>query len=142
MSMTDGNSYGGWNDRVVQQFRDSGGTVTGFGRSLVLLHHVGAKTGIERVTPVMSIKRGGDTWWITASLAGSDHNPAWFHNLKAHPDVTIETADDGEVPVRVRVLADAERDDAWSRFVRLGGAFGQYQARTSRIIPVLELTRR
>ncbi len=133
-----------WNQRIVDEFRANAGMVTtgGFGRNLVLLHHVGAKTGQVRVTPVRSIRHDPDTWLIAASKAGAPENPAWYHNLRAHPDLTIETADDGTVPVRARVLDGTERDDAWARFTAASPTFHQYELRTTRTIPVIALSRR
>jgi deazaflavin-dependent oxidoreductase (nitroreductase family) len=130
-----------WNARIIDEFRANGGSVGNFGRSLVLLHHVGAKSGTDRVSPVMGL-RDGDGWLIAASKAGAPENPAWFHNLIAHPDVEIETPDDGTVAVRADVLHGAERDQAWARFTAASDGFRQYEQRTSRIIPVVRLTRR
>jgi deazaflavin-dependent oxidoreductase (nitroreductase family) len=130
-----------WNARIIDEFRANGGSVGNFGRSLVLLHHVGAKSGTDRVSPVMGL-RDGDGWLIAASKAGAPENPAWFHNLIAHPDVEIETPDDGTVAVRADVLHGAERDQAWARFTEASDGFRQYEQRTSRIIPVVRLTRR
>lgn len=92
-----------WNQQIIEQFRVNGGTVDRFGDALVLLHHTGARTGVERVTPVMAIREDADTRLIAASKAGAPDNPAWFHNLLAHPDVDIETPE-GVVPVHVTRL--------------------------------------
>lgn len=138
--MTD-NRYAHYNDRIVEEFRATGGTVTNFGRSLVLVHHVGAKSGTERITPVRAV-REGDVWLIAASKAGADDNPAWYHNLLAHPDVEIETPDDGTVSVHVTALAGAERDAAWDRFTTVAPGFKDYEQRTTRVIPVLRLSPR
>ncbi len=130
--------------QVIDEFRANGGDVTiaGFGRSLVLLHHTGAKSGVERVTPVMALPaHDGDGWLIAASKAGAPDNPAWYHNLLAHPDITIETPD-GEVAVHADDLTGAERDAAWARFTAASEGFRQYEERTSRRIPVLALRRR
>lgn len=134
--------YTDFNMRIIDEFRANGGAVEGFGRDLILVHHVGARTGVERVLPVMGIRQGIDTWLIAASKAGAPDNPAWYHNLLAHPDVRIETPDDGEVAVHVRELTDDERDEGWSRFTAKSDGFRQYEKRTSRTIPVLSLTRR
>src|SRR5690606_18969402 len=113
----------------------------GFGRSLVLLHHRGAITGAARVSPVMGIPSEAG-WFIAASKGGAPDNPAWFHNLLAHPDVTIETPDEGEVAVRAVRLQGAERDAAWKLFTTRSPGFAEYERRTDRTIPVLELRRR
>lgn len=131
----------GFDEDVIEQFRANGGQVRGFGRSLVLLHHVGARSGVERVAPAMGL-RDGDAWLVAASKAGAPEHPAWFHNLRANPEARIETPDDGEVPVRARVLEGAERDAAWARFLAASPGFGDYEARTTRTIPVVALERR
>ncbi len=138
--MSDSHSH--YNDRVIAEFRASGGTVGRFGRSLVLLHHVGAKSGIERVAPVMGIHTDHDSWLVAASKAGADTHPAWYYNLLAHPEITIETADDGIVAVLATNLVGEERDAAWAKFTTSSDGFRSYETRTSRTIPVLDLVRR
>ncbi|HEY5222746.1 MAG TPA: nitroreductase/quinone reductase family protein [Microbacteriaceae bacterium] len=130
-----------WHDDTVDQFRMTGGTVEYYGRVLVLLHHHGARSGAERVTPIVGIP-DGDDWLVAASRRGAPKNPAWFYNVLTHPDVEIETPDDGTVGVLATRLLGAERDAAWSRFTSLSPVFAQYQAKTSRLIPLLRLTRR
>lgn len=133
-----------WNAQIIEEFRANGGTVEtmGFGRRLVLLHHVGARSGTERIAPLAAIRHDDDTWLIAASKAGAPDNPAWFHNLKAHPEVSIETPDDGVVEVRAEVLEGAERDEAWERFKQMSSGFADYEAKTTRVIPVVALRRR
>lgn len=133
-----------WNQQIIDEFRSNDGTVTtmGFGRGLVLVHHRGAKTGAERINPVAAIRESDNAWLIAASAGGSDNNPAWYHNLLANPAVTIETPDDGEVPVRADDLPQPERDSAWARFKEMSDGFAGYEKKTSRVIPVLRLTRR
>lgn len=130
-----------FNERVIEEFRRNGGHVAQFGSSLVLLHHRGAKSGIDRVSPVMSIRTSPDTWLIAASKAGAPDNPAWHHNLRAHPEIEIETPDDGTVTVTARVLEGDERDAGWQRFTEASDGFRQYEQRTTRTIPVIELRR-
>ena len=134
-----------WNARVIAEFREHGGTVTEaapFGRSLVLLHHVGARTGTERVSPLAHLRDGDDAWLIAASKAGAPDNPDWFHNLRAHPDVSVETPDDGVVEVRAEELRGEDRDRAWERFKQMSDGFRSYEEKTSRTIPVVALRRR
>lgn len=132
-----------WNQRIIDEFRTNGGTVTtaGFGRSLILVHHVGAKSGTERIAPLRGIPTPSGAWLIAASKAGAPENPGWYHNLLANPDTKIETPDDGVVDVRAVELTGAERDVAWSAFTESSQGFRDYEARTSRVIPVLELRR-
>ncbi len=133
-----------WNQQIIDEFRANDGTVTtmGFGRGLVLLHHLGARTGTERVTPVAALRGDGGSWLVAASKAGAPDNPDWYHNLRAHPEVEIETPDDGTVEVRARVLEGADRDAAWARFTEASEGFRSYAQKTSRVIPVIELARR
>jgi deazaflavin-dependent oxidoreductase (nitroreductase family) len=133
-----------WNQRVIDEFRANGGQVQtgGFGKNLVLLHHIGAQSGTERVAPVRGIRTDADTWLIAASKGGAPDNPAWYHNLLAHPDVSIETPDDGVVDVRAENLTGDARDAGWARFKEVSPGFGEYEARTRRVIPVLALRRR
>lgn len=132
-----------WNEKIIQEFRANGGTVTtnGFGRALVLVHTVGAKSGQERVNPVANIRQPDGSRLIAASAAGADKHPAWYHNLIAHPDVTIETPD-GTEQVHVTELKGAERDAAWGQFTAMSDGFRSYEEKTDRIIPVLKLTPR
>lgn len=132
-----------FNSRVVAEFREKGGEVTeaaGFGRSLV--HHRGARTGTERVTPLVHVRQDADTWLLAASKAGAPDNPDWYHNLKAHPEVTIETGDEGVVEVRVEELLGDARDAAYERFTAMMEGFREYERKTTRTIPVLALHRR
>ena len=131
-----------YNDAILAEFRANDGTVSQFGRSLVLLHHVGAKSGTERVSPVMAIPQGTDSWLIAASKAGAPDHPAWYFNLLAHPDVVIEVPGNGTVRVRATVLTGAQRDVGWAKFTTTSAGFREYEQRTSRVIPVLELSRR
>ncbi len=136
------NSASSWNDQVIAEFRAQGGTVSQFGRALVLIHHVGARTGTERIAPVMALRQDRDSWLVAASKAGAPDNPGWYYNLVANPDVTIEAPDDGTVAVHAEVLQGAERDEAWDRFKQAAPGFQDYEQKTTRTIPVLALQRR
>ena len=135
------NSPESWNERIIREFRENNGTAEPFGRHLVLIHHIGAKSGTERVAPARAIRDDRDTWLVAASKGGAPDNPGWYYNLIAHPDVRIETPDDGVVPVRAEVLQGAERDDAWERFKDAAPGFRDYEQKTTRRIPVLVLRR-
>lgn len=89
----------------------------------------------------MSIRTSPATWIVAASKAGADTNPAWYHNLLAHPDTTIETPDDGQIAVHARDLEGEERNAAWKRFTDISPGFRSYETQTARTIPVLEFTR-
>ena len=132
-----------WNQGIISEFRENNGTVlaNGFGRNLVLVHHVGAKSGTARIAPLFAIRQDENTWLIAASKGGAPENPAWFHNLRAHPRVTIETPDDGTVAVEADVLEATERDEAWTKFTDASPGFGRYQEKATRTIPVIALRR-
>lgn len=108
------------------------------GRPLLLLHHRGARTGIERVTPLMYQEVEGG-YAIFASKGGADTNPDWYHNLRAHPETTIEVGTD-EIQVRARVLHGDERTPIWERQKSDYSFFAEYEQRTIRDeIPVIVL---
>ncbi|WP_028049170.1 nitroreductase/quinone reductase family protein [Cellulomonas sp. URHD0024] len=134
-----------WNQQIIDEFRTNGGFVqtNGFGKGLVLLHHRGARSGTERISPVAAIRIDDeDAWLVAASKGGAPQNPGWYHNLLAHPDVEIETPDDGTVPVHATELVGSERDAGWARFLDRSAGFRSYEQRTTRTIPVLRLARR
>jgi deazaflavin-dependent oxidoreductase (nitroreductase family) len=109
------------------------------GSPMLILHTIGARTGNERVTPLV-YQADGDWVVIFASKGGAPENPAWFHNLVAHPDVTVEIGTE-TVPVRARVAEGDERDRLWARQKELMPGFGDYEAKTTRQIPVVVLDR-
>lgn len=136
-----------FNDRVIAEFRDNGGKVGGNfeGAPLLLLHTVGAKTGRPRVSPMM-YQAVGESWAVFASYAGAEVNPAWYHNLIAEPDVSIEVGSDHDgvetLEVRARELPDAEREPIWQTQKERYPGFADYESKTDRTIPVVLLTRR
>lgn len=129
-----------WNDRIIEEFRDNDGEVGGIfaGKPLLLLHHEGARTGVERVSPLM-YQKVGDSYAVFASKGGANTNPGWYHNLKAKPDVTIEVGTD-KVDVRARIAEDGEYTRIWERQKREFPQFADYEEKTSRArIPVVVL---
>lgn len=131
-----------WNHAIIEEFRAGGGTTRIFGSDLVLLHHTGAKTGAARVSPLVAQHPDADTWLLSASASGADRNPAWYHNLRAHPDVQIEVPGEGTLDVRADELTGAAREAGWARFVAYNARYSGYQQKTSRVIPVIALHRR
>jgi deazaflavin-dependent oxidoreductase (nitroreductase family) len=127
-----------WNARVIDEFRANGGKVEAFpANNLILLHHTGAKSGQERVSPVAyQVVDGG--YAIFASKAGAPDNPAWYYNLKANPQATIEIGTD-TVPVTARVADPAEREPIWARQKQDQPGFAEYERKTTRQIPVIIL---
>ena len=131
-----------WNDKVIDEFRANDGRVGGGfeGRTLLLLHHRGAKTGAERVNPLAYQRLSPEAVAIFASKGGSPTNPDWFHNLVANPDATVEIGTDS-FPVRARVAADEEREQIWERQKHDWPGFAEYEDKTEGIreIPVVVL---
>lgn len=131
-----------YNERIIEEFRANHGKVGGNfeGAPLLLLHSVGAKSGQTRVSPMMYLP-DGDRFLVFASKAGAPTNPAWYHNLKANPDATIEVGDD-TIEVRAAELPRAERDEKYAEQAALYPGFADYEQKTDRVIPVVALTRR
>ena len=131
-----------WNDKIIAEFRANGGKVGGNfeGAPLLLLHSTGAKSGQERVNPMM-YQRVDDGWAVFASYAGMDVNPAWYHNLRANPETSIEVGT-GTVEVTARELSAEEREPVWEQQKATYPGFADYEVKTDRVIPVMLLTRR
>ena len=131
-----------FNEGIIAEFRENGGVVEshGFGSDLVLLHTTGARSGEARVNPLMAIADEG-AWLIVASFGGAPQHPAWYFNLQANADATIETGAD-EIPVTATDLDGAEYDRAWALAVERSDGFARYAERAGRRIPVVRLTPR
>jgi deazaflavin-dependent oxidoreductase (nitroreductase family) len=133
-----------WNAKIIAEFRENGGKVGGpfEGAPMVLVHHWGAKSGVERVTPLM-YRPDGDRIVIFGSKAGAPTHPDWFHNLRAHPDITIEVGEEVDVPAHATVLEGEERDRIWEDQKRDVPQFAGYEETAQgRTIPVIALERR
>lgn len=130
-----------WNTKIIEEFRATGGKVGGQSDEapLILLHSTGAKSGQDRVAPVMYLADGDDLV-VFASKAGADTNPDWFHNLEANPDTRVEIGPD-TVAVRARVAEGEERDRLFDRQKAAYPGFADYEAGTDRVIPVVVLER-
>lgn len=140
----------GFNEDIIDEFRSNRGHVEtmGFGDALVVVHSIGAKSGKLHEFPVAGLP-DGDARLIAASKAGAPDNPAWFHNLVAHPDVDMEVPDPAAaegirtVAVHAERLTGAERDAAWERFKTASPAFASYEVKAApRVIPVFRLAPR
>jgi deazaflavin-dependent oxidoreductase (nitroreductase family) len=129
------------NRKVIAEFRENGGKAGGMfeGYPLVLVHHIGAKSGTARVTPLVPYVEG-DRIFIFASKGGSPEHPSWFHNLVANPKTEVEYGAD-RFPVEVRVLTGAERDEVYAKQIAAQPQFKDYENNTDRVIPVIELVR-
>jgi len=130
------------NQKIIEEFRANGGKVGGpfEGSPMILVHHVGARSGAERVTPLVTFPQDDGRYVIIASKAGAPTNPDWYHNLKAHPEVDVEVGSE-TFPVEVVELEGAERDSVWSAVKAASPGFAEYERKTTRTIPVLQLTR-
>lgn len=129
------------NRKVIAEFRERGGKVGGMfeGMPLVLVHHIGARSGKARISPLVTY-REDDQIFIFGSKGGADEHPAWYHNLVANPKTTIELGVD-TLPVVARELTGAERDEIYAKQAAVVPQFAEYQRKTSRTIPVIELQR-
>ncbi|HXD66407.1 MAG TPA: nitroreductase family deazaflavin-dependent oxidoreductase [Solirubrobacteraceae bacterium] len=131
-----------FNAQIIDEFRANEGRVGGMFENmpLLLLHHTGARSGTAYVNPLAYL-RDGDRYVIFASKGGAPDNPAWYHNLKAHPDVTIEVGTDS-VDVRADEAETGERDRLYATQSERSPQFTEYAAKAGRTIPVMVLTPR
>ncbi len=129
-----------FNRRNIEEFRANHGRIGGQfeGAPVLLLHTIGARSGEERVSPMMYLP-DGDRYLVFASAAGADRNPAWYWNLLANPDASIELGDE-HLDVHAVELAGAERDEKYAEQARRYPGFAEYERKTSRTIPVLALS--
>jgi deazaflavin-dependent oxidoreductase (nitroreductase family) len=133
-----------WNAKMIEEFHAKNGKGVGdFGDQLALLTTTGARSGEQRTTPLM-FHRDGDRYVVIASKAGAPDNPAWYHNLQAHPVAMIEVgAESGTETLEVRAhdAEGEERERIWADRVAIAPGFQEYQEKTSRRIPVVILER-
>ena len=129
------------NDQIIAEFRANGGKVGGDfdNANLLLLHTTGAKSGKQHVNPVMYFSVDAKLL-IVGSYSGADVDPAWVHNLRAHPRAHIEVGTDA-YDVDARELPGGERDAAFDQITKVASGFADYQSKTDRVIPVFELTK-
>lgn len=133
-----------FNRNLIADLRAHGGRATGGpfeGRPVLILTTTGAKTGELRESPLVYSQQG-DRLVIAASKAGADTHPAWYHNLVANPEVTVEVLGE-RYAARAKVYAEAneERRRIYDEHAKLGPAFKEYEAKTSRVIPAVALER-
>jgi deazaflavin-dependent oxidoreductase (nitroreductase family) len=133
------------NRQVLAEFRANGGVVDtaagGYfkGKPMLVLHTRGAKTGTERVNPLMYLDEG-DRRYVFASKGGAPDNPDWYHNLKANPDVTVEIGTES-YPATAREVTGPERDRIYAEQTAAWPQFGEYDEKTTRKIPVVAIDR-
>jgi deazaflavin-dependent oxidoreductase (nitroreductase family) len=130
-----------FNRKLIEEFRATRGTPDGpyAKRPIVVLTTTGAKTGQPRTTPVMYV-RDGERVLVVASNAGAPSHPAWFRNLAAHPQVTVEIGAE-TYPAQAVVLEGADRQQLWEKITSQYPFFSEHQAKIERQIPVVELKR-
>jgi deazaflavin-dependent oxidoreductase (nitroreductase family) len=130
-----------FNSKVIEEFRANGGKVGGpfEGASLLLLTTTGAKSGQPRTSPLV-YTTDGDRIVIIASMAGAPTNPAWYHNVSAHPEATVEIGTE-TIKVRAHDAEGAERQRLYDAQAEMMPAFKEYAAKTERVIPVVLLDR-
>lgn len=130
-----------WNTGIIEEFRANEGRVGGRfeGRPLLLLHTTGARSGAERVNPLMYL-RDGERLVVFASKGGAPTHPDWYHNVRANPEASVEIGTD-RFPVRARVATGQERDALYAEQSRRYPMFAEYQEGVDRTIPVVILER-
>jgi deazaflavin-dependent oxidoreductase (nitroreductase family) len=137
--MTTRNDY---NRQVVEEFRANGGKVGGMweGTPLLLLTTTGARSGERRITP-MGYLPDGDRLLVWASNGGAPTHPDWYHNLVAHPQVTVEVGTQTFDAIAV-VTEERERERLWTKAVQCYPILAEHQAKTRRQFPLIALSRR
>lgn len=131
-----------FNQRIIDEFRANAGVVGGpfAGAPMVLLTSTGAKSGHAHTTPLVYLQ-DGDRIAVFASMGGAPKNPAWYHNVVANPDVTVEVGTE-KYQARAVVTSGAERDQLFRKQATLLPTFAEYEKKTTRVIPVVVLERR
>jgi deazaflavin-dependent oxidoreductase (nitroreductase family) len=131
-----------FNTKIIEEFRANEGRVGGFltGTTMILIHHIGAKSGIEYLTPLACSPQGDGRYAIVASNGGSPAHPGWYYNLKANPAIKVEVGTQ-TFTVLAEDLDDTARAELWPKLIAEFPVVGDYQARTTRQIPVVALTR-
>jgi deazaflavin-dependent oxidoreductase (nitroreductase family) len=128
-----------WNQKIIDEFRANGGVIAGRGRTVLLLHTIGAKSGKEHVTPVAHT-RDGDRYVIIASKGGAPNHPDWYYNIVANPKITVEVGAE-KFEVKATVAEEPERTRLFNQMSAVMPGFAEYQKKTARTIPVVVLTR-
>lgn len=135
------NDVNEWNRAIIAEFRANGGKVGGQfeGVPLLLLHNTGAKSGQLRINP-LAYGTDGDRLVVIASKGGAPTNPDWYYNVAAHPEVTVEVGTE-QFEARATVAEEPERTRLFEQIAAQMPGFAEYQRNTTRIIPVVVITR-
>jgi deazaflavin-dependent oxidoreductase (nitroreductase family) len=131
-----------YNARIIEEFRANQGRVGGpwASTTLILIHHLGAKSGTERVSPLGCFPQSDGRLVIVASNGGSPTHPDWYHNLKVNPRVGVEVGSQ-TFTVLAQELGGTARAELWPKLVAEVPQLGEFQTRATRQIPVFMLTR-
>lgn len=130
-----------WNTKIIEEFRANQGKVGGQfeGAPMILVHHVGRTSGIERVNPLVYFP-DGDSMVIVASAGGAPRHPDWYHNLAAVSRTQVEVGTE-TFPVQVSEVDGPDRDELWQHVKSVMPGFAEYEKTANRTIPLLRLTR-
>jgi len=131
-----------FNKQVIEEFRANEGKVGGHfeGATLLLLHTTGAKSGKERVSPVMTFEDDGKHV-IIASKAGADTHPDWYYNIVANPEVSVELGTE-KFDAVATVTDEPQRTELYDKVEAISAGFTEYKNKTDRVIPVVTLARK
>lgn len=135
------NSVNDWNKKIIDEFRANGGKVGGTfeGKTLLLLHTIGAKSRQERINPVACIT-DGERLAVIASKAGAPTHPDWYYNIVANPQVTVEVGME-KFQAKATIAEEPERSRLYEKMVQVMPGFDEYRRKTTRVIPVIVLER-
>jgi deazaflavin-dependent oxidoreductase (nitroreductase family) len=131
-----------FNNRIIKEFRANEGRVDGplAGTPMILIHHIGAKSGIERVTPLACTPQRDGRYVIVASNGGSPTHPSWYYNLKANPKIKVEVGSQTFTAL-AEELDDTARAELWPKLVTASPSLAEFETKTTRQIPLFLLSR-
>lgn len=131
-----------WNKAIIEEFRANAGKVGGHfaSQTLLLLHTKGAKSGLERINPVVTYA-DGNRYVIIASKGGAPTDPDWYKNLVANPEVEVEIGTE-RFPAVATVVSEPERTQLYEKMEAINPGFTDYKTKTTRVLPVITLTRK
>lgn len=137
----DWNRVRNWNAQIIEEFRANEGLLGGHfeGAPVLLLHTIGAKSGLERVNPMMYLDLDGHRY-VFASAGGAGSHPDWYRNLVAHPEVTVEVGTETYAAIATPVTGEL-RDRVYAEQARRYAQFARYETMTNRVIPVVQVHR-
>ncbi len=131
-----------FNQQVIEEFRANEGKVGGYfeSQTVLLLHTTGAKSGLARINPVVTVK-DGDRYVIVASKGGAPKHPDWYHNVVASSEVSVEVGIE-QFDAIATITEEPERTELYSQMEATNPAFTEYKSKTDRVIPVITLSRK